>query len=180
MTILRNCFILLLLYFISISLFGCGGDEDASEDLVGTWDLVTVDGRTPVGDIQRHIGNEFDVLTAEGKNIFSSDGSFFQEVSFSALIDFVKMEISVTASGSYVISDSTVELISGDRVNVVVNITGNTEGISDSDIEQLEREIEQQGEQDFGLTTATWTWRLEGDILTLSQTDGSEEVYKKK
>ena len=177
-TIWKNCVYLLLLCFVLLSMFGCGGDEDASEDFVGTWELVTVDGITPQANFQSTMGNEFDVLTGGGKYVFSSDGSLFMEASLSSLIELIKFDMTITASGSYVVSGSTVELVSGDRVNVEVNFSGNIEGISD--IELLERELEQEAEQDFGLTTDTWSWSLEGDLLTLSNSNGSEEIYRKR
>ena len=200
-TILRNCLILLLVCLNSTSLFGCGGDEDTSENLVGTWELVTIGGKTPNAYFQQDIGDEAaDVVSVAAKLVFASNGSLFREASFviswedptlTVLIpDFgFKMNATVTVNGSYVVSGSTVEFISGDRVNVDIDFSINTGGIPEfaqleqdlkESAEELSQEAEQELAEEFGLDLETWTWSLEGDILTLSKTDGSEEVYRKK
>ena len=80
----RNGFILLFLYFLSISLFGCGDDEDAAEVLVGTWELVAIDGESLKSDQQSDRGDEgTDVVNMEVKSVFGSDGSWVSEITLS-------------------------------------------------------------------------------------------------
>ena len=79
---------ILCLFLISLNLFGCGSDEEELPDevvspedlLVGTWELITIDGKTPKADAQQDIGDEdSEVLTAEAKIVFAPNGSLFQE-----------------------------------------------------------------------------------------------------
>ena len=83
--ICKSGFYFLLLFLILLGIFGCGDDEEALENLIGTWELVTVDGRTPRADLQSEMGTEATVLTAGVKYVFSSDGSLFQELTIQAM-----------------------------------------------------------------------------------------------
>ena len=203
-TISRNGFILLLLYLISIGLFGCGDDEDTSEALVGTWELVALDGESLESDQQSDRGNAgTDVTNMKIKVVFGSDGSWVSEIilsqrwlleeGFSVEGVYVESTIilieTITVKGTYVVSGSTIELMSGDRRNVKKEIAYDWPEIEGIDFDALEKAIEQElglehwkeeTESEFELTTDTYTWDLEGDILTLSQTDGTEEVYRRK
>ena len=38
---------LLLCGLVSVGLLGCGGDDDPLEDLVGSWELIEIDRKTP-------------------------------------------------------------------------------------------------------------------------------------
>ena len=195
---------MLLLYFLSISLFGCGGDEDTSETLVGTWELVTIDGESLKSDQQWDRGNEGpDVANMEVKSVFGSDGSWVSEITLShrwlleegVLVAGVSVKPTIiltetiTVNGSYVVSGSTIELMSGNSRNVKKEIAFDWPEIEGIDFEALEKAVEQElglkhwaeeTESAFEVTTDTYTWNLEGDILILSQTDGREEVYRRK
>ena len=191
-----------ILYFLLIlfGIFGCGGDEGTtSEDLVGTWELITVDGKMPRADVQQIAGNEdFEVLAVALKVVFASDRTLFQELSITArrLINtspsliYLRMYMSLTTKGRYVASDSTVQFIQAlDPTNIQMDFSWETPGNSDlkqrldqnSDWEQYEQELEsafRQGAQDFGFEVDTYTYKVEGDILTL--TNGIEDVYRKR
>ena len=203
-TLSRNGFILLLLYFLSISLFGCGDDEDASETLVGTWELVAIDGEIFKSDQKSDRGNAgTDVANMEVKSVFGSDGSWVSEITLShrwLLEEGVRVKgvyvnpaiiltETITVKGSYVVSGSTIELMSGDSRNVKKGIAFDWPEIEGIDFETLEQAVkqelglkhwEEETESEFEVTTDTYTWDLEGDILTLSQANGREEVYRKK
>ena len=95
----------------------------------------------------------------------------------------------ITVKGSYVVSGSTIELMSGDSRNVKKEVAFDWPEIKGIDFEALEKAVEQElglkhwaedTESAFEVTTDTYTWNLEEDILTLSQTDGREEVYRRK
>ena len=200
----RNHFILLLLYFLSISLFGCGDDEDASEVLVGTWELVAIDGEPLKSDQQSDRGDKgTDVANMEVKSVFGSDGSWVSEITLSHrwlleegvlvkgvyVTPAIILTETITVKGSYVVSGSTIELMSGDSRNVKKEIAFDWPEIEGIDFEAVEKAVEQElglkhweeeTESAFEVTTDTYTWNLEGNILTLSQTDGREEVYRKK
>ena len=70
-------FCLLCLYFILLC-FGCGGDDQdtlkevvTSEDFVGTWELIRVDGKTPKVSLQEDFGDEeIEVLQGAVKIVF--------------------------------------------------------------------------------------------------------------
>ena len=200
----RNHFILLLLYFLSISLFGCGDDEDASEVLVGTWELVAIDGESLKSDQQSDRGDEgTDVANMEVKSVFGSDGSWVSEITLShrwlmeegVLVKGVYVNPAIiltetiTVKGTYVVSGSTIELMSGDSRNVKKEVAFDWPEIKGIDFEAVEQAVEQElglkhweeeTESEFEVKTDTYTWNLEGNILTLSQTDGREEVYRRK
>ena len=197
----------LCLFLILPGISGCGGDneetsddQDPSKNLVGTWELITVDGKNPKADSQQDIGDEeTEVLDSAGKVVFASDGSLFREVSLtvriliesSRALIYLRMRMGFTIKGSYVVSGSTVEFIqSGDAINVEAHFSWETPGNPELtqqleqllDLEQISQEaaakMEQEFERDFGLKLDTHTFDLEGNILTLM--NGSVRVYRKR
>ena len=109
-------FLFVIIFLLLLGIFGC--DRDASEVLVGTWELVTIDGKTPKVHFQQDLENqETNVLAAALKLVFAPDGSLFREASFSLQvprlgISLLRIQMIVTVNGSYVVSNSTVEFIS--------------------------------------------------------------------
>lgn len=131
-------FLFFAIFLLLLGIFGC--DRDASEVLVGTWELVTIDGKTPKVHFQQDLeSQETNVLAAALKLVFAPDGSLFREVSLSLQVSMLgislRIQMIVTVNGSYVVSSSTVEFISGDRVNIEFNISSDNKG--DSEFEQL-------------------------------------------
>ena len=203
---LHTCW--LLCWVVSVGLLGCGGDDDPLEDFVGSWELIQIDGKTPEADFQGD--GDFGVVSdASMKLVFASDGSLYQEasVSFSATepidteIPGLKVELAMeiqlkmTVKGNYVVSGSTLEIISGDQVNADVSASVvydvDTNGIPELEAleqelneearaleKEFERSVEQEFKEGFGLDLTTYTWHLENDLLTL--TNGDQEVYRKK
>ena len=197
----------LCLFLILPGISGCGGDseetsddQDPSKNLVGTWELITVDGKTPKADLQQNtVDEEIEILDSAGKVVFASDGSLFQERSFTfrILIEsspdliYLRMRMGFTIKGSYVVSGSTVEFIqSGDAISVEAHVSWETPGNPELtqqleqllDLEQESQEAAAEAEQefarDFGLELDTHTFDLEGNILTLM--NGSVDVYRKR
>ena len=130
-------FLFVVVFLLLPGIFGC--DRDASKVLVGTWELLTIDGKTPEVHFQRDLeSQETNVLAAALKLVFASDGSLFQEVSFSLQVPMPgissRIQMVVTVNGSYVVSSSTIEFISGDRANIEFNISDNN---GDAEFEQL-------------------------------------------
>ena len=193
---------ILCLFLILLGVFGCGGDneetsddQDPSKDLVGTWELITVGGKTFQPEM---VDEETELLDAAEKLVFASDGSLFQEVSFTTriLIEsspnliYLRMRIRVTIKGSYVVSGSTVEFIqTGDAANIEMHISWETPGdpelkqrleqLSDWEEYSQERGAElEESARDAGLRLDTHTFDLEGDLLTLM--NGGEHVYRKR
>ena len=197
----------LCLFLILPGISGCGGDneetsddQDPSKNLVGTWELITIDGKTPKAYFQQDIGDEeIELLDSAGKVVFASDGSLFQEVLLTVriLIEsspdliYLRMRMGITIKGSYVVSGSTVEFIqSGDAINAEAHISWETPGNPEltQQLEQLldweqksqeaAAELEQEFARDFGLELDTHTFDLEDNILTLM--NGSVNVYRKR
>lgn len=192
----------LLACLILLSLFSCAGDEaDPSEDLIGTWELVSIDGKTPKAAFQEDWGDkETEVIAAAMKLVFVSDGSLFLEVSATQLENmadllspiFLKMAFRFTMEGRYVLSGSTIEFIfSFDHLNIdIEDISVETPGHpelqqrleQELDFQEVIQELEAEGKSEIAeesaLVLETSTFDLEADILTLS--NGSESVYRKR
>ena len=197
----------LMSFLILPGISGCGGDseetsddQDPSENLVGTWELITVDGKTPKAELQQNtVDEEIEILDSAGKLVFASDGSLFQERSFTVRIliksspdlIYLRMRMGFTVKGSYVASGSTVEFIqSADAINVEAHLSWETPGNPELtqqleqllDLEQESQEATAEAEQefarDFGLELNTHTFDLEDNILTLM--NGDVRVYRKR
>lgn len=186
--------------------FGCGGDDEeileevvTSEDFVGTWELIRINGKSPKADAQQDIGEGATVHAATEKIVFASDGSLFGEVYLlmSGPVEDIpgwtnvhlEIKIKGAVKGSYVVSASSVEFIySGDTLSDVldfkVDFSWNSGGNLDfeREVNQIEEEweqsVRQQLTQDFGLELDTYTFDLKETILTLK--NGDEKVYEKK
>ena len=201
---------ILCLFLILLGIFGCGGDseetsddQDSSKNLVGTWELITIDGKTPKADAQKNLqSEETEVLALAAKIILASDGALFQEVSLTVrtLIEvppnpiYIRSRVRQTVEGRYVVSGSTIELIrSGDDMKVTTHTSWESPGNielkqqleQDPDSEEFRQGFEaglkdalEKNADDWALQLSTNTFDLEGDILTL--TNGSKQVYKKR
>ena len=195
---------ILLLSAVLLGLLGCGGDDENPSDdedplvkIVGTWELITIDGKTPKADFEQDADEETEVLDAARKIVFASDGALFQELTgtFRYLIEsspliYLKMRMHVTAEGRYVVSGSTLEFIlSGDDMKSEVDLSWETPGDPELkqrleqgfDWQEREEEVKQEFEEEFKdqvLQLETYTFDLEGDYLTLM--NESEEVFKKR
>lgn len=197
-------------FCILLAIFGCGSDEEEpvveetpSEKIVGSWDLVTVNGKSLKADVQEDAENGWEVVEAGEKLVFAPDGSLFKEASIGMklrvedssivdgwLLDFtVRMYFKLTLNGTYVISDQTIEFISGVRVNVEfdfsIDDTANIPELENLEQEMKEslsestQEFEQEFASEFELELDTHTFDFNGDRLTLVQ--GSERiVYRKR
>ena len=201
---------ILCLFLILLGIFGCGGDseetsddQDSSKNLVGTWELITIDGKTPKADAQKNLqSEETEVLALAAKIILASDGALFQEVSLTVrtLIEvppnpiYIRSRVRQTVEGRYVVSGSTIELIrSGDDIKVTTHTSWESPGNielkqqleQDPDSEEFRQGFEaglkdalEKNADNWALQLSTNTFDLEGDILTL--TNGSKQVYKKR
>ena len=199
------CFFLTLL-----GICGCGsdevetsGDDDSSKTLVGTWELISIDGNTPKVDAQENLNSEeTEVLAMASKIVLASDGALFQEVSLTVrtLIEASPKSISIrsqvrqTVEGRYVVSGSTIELIrAGDDVRITTHTSWETPGNpklkqqleQDPEAEEFRQGFEaglkdelQKNADNWALQLSTNTFDLEDDLLTLI--NGSETVYKKR
>ncbi len=149
---------------VLVVLLGCGGDEveeekDPLEDLVGTYELVKIGGKTP----EAYFQNEIDAEVSEGsmKLVFAPDGSLYREASFLAsftetidpaeiydlMVDVIfELKFKFTVNGSYVASGSTLEIISGDQINTDFSITVSVdvETLGVPELEEFEQELNEK------------------------------------
>ena len=200
---------ILCFFLILLGIFGCGDEdtsvvnEDPSEKIVGSWELITIDGKTPKADSQQDIGDdEGEVVEAGRKFVFGADSSFFREYSLvikqrvkdssvipGLLLDFtIRYYLSLTLNGTYIISDQVIEFIQGDRVNVDFDFSiDDTESFPaleeleqevKESLQEFARELEQGLVSELELELDTHTFDFEGDRLTLM--NGSKSVYRKK
>ena len=201
---------ILCFFLILLGIFGCGDEdtsvvnEDPSEKIVGSWELITIDGKTPKADSQQDIGDdEGEVVEAGVKFVFGADSSFFREYSLvikqrvkdnsvvipGLLLDFtIRYYLSLTLNGTYIISDQVIEFIQGDRVNVDFDFSiDDTESFPaleeleqevKESLQEFARELEQKFVSELELELDTHTFDFEGDRLTLM--NGSKSVYRKK
>lgn len=201
---------ILCFFLILLGIFGCGDDEvetsddevetpdeavDTSAKIIGTWELITIDGKKPKAYIQQDIENEAtEVLEVENKMIFASNGIFRQEASITTrlLIDdvpspiYLRSHLHITTKGRYAVSFPTIVLISDDDSDVKLDISLETPGNPElkkqleqqAAWKQLKAETQQEAADDFRLNLNIHTLELEGDILT--PTNDSEIVYKKR
>ena len=161
---------LLFCCLVSVGLLGCGGDEveeekELLEDLVGTWELIRIDGKTPQTFLQED-ENEFEVTAASMKLVFASDGSLYRELSFTfqgtgtfdteipdLTVDFTAgFKMKFTIKGSYVASGSTLEVILDDQSQLNVDFSFlpvsydvDTRGIPE--LEKFEQELNEKAQE---------------------------------
>ena len=179
------------------------GDDDSSKTLVGTWELISIDGNTPKVDAQGNLNSEeTEVLAVVSKIVLASDGALFQEGSLTVrtLIEaspksiFIRSQVRQTVEGRYVVSGSTIELIrAGDDVRITTHTSWETPGNpklkqqlgQDPEAEELRQGFEaglkeelQKNADNWALQLSTNTFDLEDDHLTLI--NGTERVYKKR
>ena len=199
------CFFLILLGF-----FGCGGDEvdtaddevdtadevDTSAKIIGTWDLITIDGKKPKAYVQQDIEDEAtEVLAVANKILFASNGIFRQETSITSrvlIIDsptpvYIRSLLRITTKGRYAVSISTIVFIySNDDSDIKLDLSVHTPGNpklkqqleQQAEWKELKAKAKQEAPHDFKLDLDIQTLELEGDILT--STKNGEVVYRKR
>lgn len=194
-------------FLMLLGIFGCGGDEDTenpSEKIVGSWELITINGKSPKTDAQQDFeDDEGEVVDAGEKLVFGADSSFFREIVLvlkqrvknSTIIpglwlDFtMRLSMSFTLNGTYVISDQVIEFIQGDRVNVDFDFSiDDAEAFPELEereqeikelVQESARELEQELVSEFALELDTYTFGFEGDSLTLMQKN-TNRIYRKR
>ena len=167
--------VLLSCLMLAVVLIGCGDDADepSAEDLVGTWEPVVPSGETP---------NEAVQLT---EVVFGADSALFWKVHVKGQEDGVAFKIDVTMRGTYVVLGLSLTFV-GESVETKADFTfpPPAEEIESEVLIGLTKELSNQArtglEQDFESENWNGTWRLAGDILTLTRDDGTEIVLRRK
>ena len=193
---------ILCVFLILLGIFGCGGDEvdtagdevdtagdevdtagdevDTAAKIVGTWELITIDGKTPNAYVQEDIENEAaEVLAVANKIVFASNGIFRQETSITSrllIIDsptpvYIRSLLRITTKGRYAVSISTVVFIySNDDSDIKLDLSLDTPGNpklkqqleQQADWKQLKAKAKQEAPRDFRLDLDIHTLELEG------------------
>ena len=200
-----------LLILLVLAISGCGEIDEQppaeapnpAKDLVGTWEMITIDGETPKEDAQKNVNlAELKILAVDTKIVFAEDGAFFQDLKLTSrvLIEskpnliYLKTLVRQTVEGSYVVSETTLELIrSGEDVKITTHTSWETPDKPELK-QQLEQDLSsqefkegfdvgfkdalQKNVDNWGLQLKTNTFHIENNILTLS--NGIERVYRKK
>ena len=156
---------------LAVVLIGCGDDADepSAEDLMGTWEPVVP-------------SNEAVQLT---EVVFGADSALLWKASVKGQEDGVAFKIDVTMIGTYVVSGLSLTFV-GKSVETKADFTfpPPAEEIESEVLIALTRELSNQAktelEQDFESENWNGTWRLAGDILTLTRDDGTEIVLRRK
>lgn len=168
--------VLLSCLMLAVVLIGCGGDADepSAEALVGTWEPVVPSGETPNQAVQ---------LT---EVVFGADSALLWKVRVKGQEDGVAFKIDVTMKGTYVVSGLNLTFV-GESVETKTDFAfypPPTEGIESEVLIGLAKELPNPAKTDLeqDLASENWngTWRLAGDILTLTRDDGTEIVLRRK
>lgn len=167
--------VLLSCLMLAVVLIGCGDDADepSAEDLVGTWEPVVPSGETP---------NEAVQLI---EVVFGADSTLLWKIHVKGQEDGVAFKIDVTMRGTYVVSGLSLTF-AGESVETKADFTfpPPAEEIESEVLIGLTRELSNQTktglEQDFESENWNGTWRLAGNILTLTRDDGTKIVLRRK
>lgn len=163
-------------------ILACGDDDpeppSLSEQLVGSWEIISIDGETLEEAVLDEFGEEerLDAEFTKKEYVFAANGSVF--VNFGASIVFTEGAVSVTVSftltgkGTYTVSGSTLTTILED-----VHITLEPEDLwASSGV--TAQDFEEEFNPKFEIEHADID--LSGDWLTLTHEDGSKTVLKKR
>ena len=201
---------ILCVFLILLGVFGCGGDEvdtaddevdtaddevDTAAKIIGTWELITIDGKKPKAYIQQDIEDEAtEILAVANKILFASNGIFRQETLITSrvlILDaptpvYIRSVLSITTKGRYAVSISTVVFIYSNDEDIKLDLSLDTPGNpklkqqleQQAEWKELKAKAKQEAPHDFKLDLNIQTLELEGDILT--STNNGKVVYRKR
>ena len=182
----RINFILVPILIGSAIFLSCGGDEEkpepdepSKEDIIGSWEIVSIDGETP-DELAASLLGEDGVETKATKKdyVFVADSSWYANLEFQGEIDLgdgvsVTFGMTFTVKGKYTVSGSKLSFVN-EEVNVILNPKDLWESIGIA-----ESALEQEFRRDFHLNIDNATWSLSGNTLTLTDDKGSKTVLRK-
>ena len=180
--------VLALFVTILLVIIGCGGDEEeaelmvpelSKEDLVGSWEIVSIDDETP-DKLAASIFGEDEVETKVTKKdyVFVADSSWYANLGFQGEINLgsgisVTFGLTFAVKGKYTVSGSKLSSVLEE-----VNVTLDPKDLWKS-IGITEEAIEQELRSDI-LNTENGTWNLSENTLTLTDDKGSKTVLRKQ
>ena len=173
---------------ILLVMIGCGGDEEepepmvqepSKEDLVGSWEIVSIDGETPDEFASSIFGEDGIEAKATKKDyVFVADSSWYANLGFQGEADLgsglsVTFGITFALKGKYTVSVSKLSSVL-EEVNVTLEPRDLWESLG-----VTEKAVEQELRGDiFSIENATWS--LAGNTLTLTDDKGSKTVLRKQ
>ena len=179
----ENFIIALILIGLAVFL-SCGGDEEvpsgpSKEDLVGSWEIISIDGENP--ETYFDLGQDEDgVESRVSKNdyAFVANNSFFINFGFETVDDLgdgisLTSEMTISVKGSYIVSGSSLSLFL-EEVNVRLEPNDFWQSVGVTE-EALEKELA----RDRFLDVENSTWILTGNTLTLTSDDVKTVLRKK-
>ena len=202
---------ILCVFSILLGIFGCGSDEvdtaddevdttddevDTATKIVGTWELITIDGKKPKSYVQQEIEDEaWEVLAVVNKIICASNGIFRQETSMTTrqlIADaptpvYIRSVIRWTTKGRYAVLISTVVFIhSKDDPDIKLDLSLDTprnpklkqELEQEAEWKEFKANAKQEAPHNFRLDLNIQTLELEGENLT--STNNGKVVYRKR
>ena len=179
-------FIVVPILIGSAIFLSCGGDEEKQnpeeplkEDLIGSWEIVSIDGETP-DELAASLFGEDEVETKATKKdyVFVGDSSWYANLGFQAEVDLssglaVTFEMNFAIEGKYTVSGSKLSFVY-ENVNVILKPKDLWESIGIT-----EKDFEQQFRSDFLFDIDSATWSLSGNTLTLTSNAGNKTVLRK-
>ena len=177
-----------LFAMILLVIIGCGGDEEgpelpvkepSKENLVGSWEIVSIDGETPDELAASIFGeDEIETKTTQKDYVFVADSSWYANLGFQGTADLgsgisVTFGLTLAVKGKYTVSGSKLSSVLED-----VNVTLEPKDLWES-VGITEEAIEQELRSDI-FNTENGTWNLSENTLTLTDNKGSETVLRKQ
>lgn len=156
---------IILMVTILLVFIGCGEDEDLAEELVGKWELLTIDGEPLIEEEGIIFSNEWEFLdngtwTMSVNGVFAIPGTG------------ISYTIIVTVNGTYTASDSTISVeVLDSSATIPPEFTAL--GLKEEDFILSE-------EQREDINTDTGTFTISGDTLTITGENGSTIIFKRK
>ena len=177
-----------LFAMILLVVIGCGGDEEEPEptvkgpsqaDVVGSWEIVSIDGETPDEWAALILGgDEVETKATKKDYVFVADSSWYSNLGFQGEADLgsgisVTFGLTFAVKGKYTVSGSKLSSVLED-----VNVTLEPKDLWES-IGITEEAIEQELRSEI-FNTENGTWNLSGNTLTLTDNEGSKTVLRKQ
>ena len=183
-------------------ILACGDDDpeppSLSEQLVGSWEIISIDGKTLEESlneneiVEDYEDVDIDIDEVKYDVVFAANGSVFANFGVSVSFVFTGGAVSATISatiavagrGTYILSGSTLTMVWED-VSTDASIELEPEefwaqqGVTE---EELEKGFKEEFEEEFdlGFDIENQDIDLSGDWLTLTASDGDKMVLKKR
>jgi hypothetical protein len=167
---------------IPLLTFGCGGDEETPDqeepmgnDLVGSWEIVTIDGKS-LDEYFSLPGDGIQIKITHNEAVFASAGWWAESYTIEFVGDLgdgvsITLSMSASAKGKYTVSGTRLSLVLED-VSVTLTPLEVWESLGTTE-ESAEQEIRKE-------ILDSGTWSVSGTTLTFLDDDGTITAFRKK